>query len=169
MKNPEKRSSASSSSTPSSRGPDLSGNLDLSANTVPANTGRCEKLGAGDRSSSFQGEQFPKLLRLNGRVEFAAVFDHGRVEADRTLVVHAVRTDRQFSRIGLSISKKVGSSPTRNYWKRCIREAFRRQRSVLPTGLDIIVRPRRDARPDSRAIAESLYRLLKKIDRQLQS
>jgi ribonuclease P protein component len=114
-----------------------------------------------------RGERFPKLLRLSGREEFAAVFDHGRVEADRTLVVHAIRTDRQFSRIGLSVSKKVGSSPTRNFWKRCIREAFRRQRSVLPAGLDIIVRPRRDARADARSIAESLYRLLKKVDRQL--
>jgi len=130
---------------------------------------RAENLGAADCSSQLQGERFPKLLRLSGRDEFAAVFDHGRVEADRTLVVHAIRTERTFSRIGLSISKKVGSSPTRNYWKRCIREAFRRQRSVLPAGLDIIVRPRRDAKPDSRAIAESLYRLLKKIDRQLQS
>jgi len=127
------------------------------------------KSGAADYSQNFLGERFPKLLRLSGREEFAAVFDHGRVEADRVLVVHAVRTDRNFSRIGLSISKKVGSSPTRNYWKRCIREAFRRQRTVLPTGLDIIVRPRRDAHPDFRAIAESLYRLLKKIDRQLQS
>jgi ribonuclease P protein component len=128
-----------------------------------------ETSGAANCYSQLQGERFPKLLRLSGRDEFAAVFDNGRVEADRTLVVHAIRTDRSFSRIGLSISKKVGSSPTRNYWKRCIREAFRRQRSVLPTGLDIIVRPRRDARPDSRAIAESLYRLLKKIDRQLHS
>ena len=119
--------------------------------------------------STLRGERFSKALRLRGREEFAAVFDHGQVEADRTLVVHAIRTERKFSRLGLSISKKVGSSPTRNFWKRCIREAFRRQRSVLPIGLDIIVRPRRDARPDSRAIAESLYRLLKKVDRQLQS
>jgi ribonuclease P protein component len=148
---------------PNSHAPELSGKRDLSASRLTS-----EQPGAADYSSKLQGERFPKLLRLSGREEFAAVFDQGRVEADRTLVIHAVRTERKFSRIGLSISKKVGSSPTRNYWKRCIREAFRRQRSVLPTGLDIIVRPRRDARPDSRAIAESLYRLLKKVDRQLQ-
>jgi ribonuclease P protein component len=164
MMNPEKRSSASSDSIPNSLAPELSGNLELSADSL-----RSTKLDADDCSSKLQGERFPKLLRLSGREEFAAVFDHGRVEADRVLVVHAVRNSRRFSRIGLSISKKVGSSPTRNYWKRCIREAFRRQRSVMPTGLDIIVRPRRDARPNSRAIAESLYRLLKKVDRQLQS
>jgi len=117
----------------------------------------------------LSGERFPKLLRLSGRDEFATVFDQGRVEADRTLVVHAIRTDRKYSRIGLSVSKKVGNSPQRNFWKRCIREAFRRQRCVLPIGLDIIVRPRRDARADSRAIAESLYRLLKKVDRQLRT
>lgn len=120
-------------------------------------------------ASELRGERFPKLLRLSTREEFALVFDQGQVEADRVLVVHCVRNQLAYSRIGLSVSKKVGSSPTRNFWKRCIREAFRRQRSVLPTGLDIIVRPRRDARPTSRAIAESLYRLLKKIDRQLKS
>ena len=125
--------------------------------------------GAPDQTRSLRGERFPKLLRLSGREEFAAVFELGRVEADRTLVVHALRTQRNYSRIGLSISKKVGSSPTRNFWKRCIREAFRRQRTVLPIGLDVIIRPRRDARPNARAIAESLYQLLKKVNRQLSS
>lgn len=164
MMNPDKRLSASSDSIPNSLEQDLSGSPDTSANLLPL-----EESGASDCSVKLQGERFPKLLRLSSREDFAAVFDYGRVESDRTLVVHAIRTERKFSRIGMSISKKVGSSPTRNYWKRCIREAFRRQRSVMPNGLDIIVRPRRDARPDSRAIAESLYRLLKKIDRHLQS
>jgi ribonuclease P protein component len=113
------------------------------------------------------GERFPKTLRLSGRNEFAAVFDQGQVAVDQTLVVHAIRTDRRYCRIGLSVSKKVGSAPTRNYWKRCIREAFRRQRERLPTGLDIVIRPRRDARPDFGAIEASLGRLLKKLDRQL--
>ncbi len=113
------------------------------------------------------GQQFPKVLRLRGRDEFATVFDRGMVASDKSLVVHAIRTLLPFSRLGLSVSKKVGSAPTRNYWKRCIREAFRRQREHLPTGMDFVVRPRRDARAEYHAIEVSLLRLLKKIDKQL--
>lgn len=107
------------------------------------------------------------MLRLSGRDEFTAVFDNGLVASDTTLVIHAIRNSRPYCRIGLSVSKKVGSAPTRNYWKRCIREAFRRQRQQLPIGMDVVVRPRRDARAKFQLIEISIVRLLKKLDKLL--
>ncbi len=118
-------------------------------------------------AAEITGQRFPKILRLSGRDEFAAVFDAGRVAADKMLVMHAIRTSKTYCRIGLSVSKKVGSAPTRNYWKRCLREAFRKQRGQLPIGMDLVVRPRRDARADYHAIESSLLRLAQKLDKQL--
>jgi ribonuclease P protein component len=114
------------------------------------------------------GQGFPKQLRLSGREEFALVFDKGTVATDRALVVHAIVSQRTLTRIGLSISKRVGTAPTRNYWKRCIREAFRKNRHRLPSGLDVIIRPRRDARANYHQIENSLVQLLKRLARQLQ-
>jgi ribonuclease P protein component len=113
------------------------------------------------------GNGFPKAMRLSGRESYAAIFARGLVATDSTLVIHALTNDLSFTRIGLSVSKKVGTAPTRNYWKRCIREAFRRNRTKLPTSLDIIVRPRRGARPDYIAIELALVQLLKRLSRQL--
>ncbi len=110
---------------------------------------------------------FPAALRLKRREDFAAVFERGEVAADDVLVIHALRSEQADSKIGLSISKKVGNAPLRNRWKRLIRESFRLSRQELPQHLWLIVRPRRGAVPDFHAIKISLQRLTRKLQRRL--
>jgi ribonuclease P protein component len=54
--------------------------------------------------------------------------------------------DGKQSRLGVTVSKRVGNSVTRNRLKRCIREWFRHARGVLPDESDIVVIARRAAR-----------------------
>ncbi len=110
---------------------------------------------------------FPSWRRLKRQDDFAIVFDRGQVAADDVLVVHAIRVHDPQSRIGLSVSKKVGNSPQRNHWKRLLRESFRLNVAQLPTHLWLVVRPRRGAIADFHAIQSSLLRLTKKLDRKL--
>ena len=51
----------------------------------------------------------------------------------------------------------------RNRWKRLIREAFREQQHLVPQGYDFVVRPKKGATADPRAIRESLLSLAKRI------
>lgn len=81
------------------------------------------------------------------------------------LVIHAVRVEGQPLRMGISISKKTGTAPVRNYWKRLIREAFRINYSRLPSDLAIVVRPRKGALPDCHKVAASLVRLTERLGR----
>jgi ribonuclease P protein component len=104
-------------------------------------------------------ERFPKNLRLVSKKDFDRVFKIGTVASDSMLVIHACRNDLEWTRIGLSISKRVGNSPIRNRWKRLIREAFRKQKFDLPQCLDVVVRPKRGACPDYQQITSSLLRL----------
>lgn len=112
-------------------------------------------------------ESFPKQLRITHRADFDRVFQQGAVASDANLVVHGIRNELGFARIGLSVSKKVGNSPTRNLWKRLIRESFRKNKQQIPVGVDIVVRPRRGASPDLHAIAQSLPKLARQIERRI--
>ncbi len=112
-----------------------------------------------------RGAKFPAALRLKRQLDFAAVFSKGKVAADDVLVIHALAGPELHTKLGLSISKKVGNSPQRNRWKRLIREAFRRNAHQLPSHLWLVVRPRRGAQPEYHAIQRSLCQLAQRLEK----
>jgi len=113
-------------------------------------------------------ERFPRKFRLRTRTDFDRVYQNDAYAADRVLVIRGCRNGLTYSRLGLSVSRKVGGAVVRNRWKRLVREAFRRSRIELPTGVDLVVRPRRGAQPDYAAITESLPKLARKLAKRLE-
>jgi len=112
-------------------------------------------------------QRFPKERRLRRQADFDRVFASRAYAADDVLVVSGVLNDRLDTRLGIGVSRKVGNAVVRNRWKRLIREAFRTLRARLPTGCDLVVRPRRGAQPDGAAIAQSLPRLARRVHARL--
>lgn len=111
------------------------------------------------------GKRFPRALRVRFASEFAKVYGSGLYVADDTLVINGVRRPGAPTRLGLSISKKVGNAVQRNRWKRLIRDAFRCCRCQLPTGWDCVVRPKRGATPDRSQIERSLVSLVRRMQK----
>ncbi len=122
---------------------------------------------AMSRHQASKPEGFPRQLRLRKQAEFDAVFGNNAFAADNMLVMHAMVNDKGSTRLGLSIGRKVGNAVVRNRWKRTIREAFRRNRSTLPTGIDIVVRPRKGATCQYENVARSLGGLTKRLSKKL--
>lgn len=90
---------------------------------------------------------FPKEVRLRRRTEFLRVQDRGfKVTADclLCLVLPNARADR-LTRLGLTVSTKVGNSAVRNRIRRRLRELFRTQKASLPGGLDMVLIARNSA------------------------
>ncbi len=114
-----------------------------------------------------QNFRFGKSIRLRNQADFERVYQTDNYAADRTLVVKAVDNGAGTTRLGLSVNRRVGCAVTRNRWKRVIREVFRLQRSRLPAGLDLVVRPRRGARCDYQQVAKSLPRLVDQLHHRL--
>jgi ribonuclease P protein component len=51
---------------------------------------------------------------------------------------------RQYRRLGVTVSKKVGNAVIRNRCKRIIREIFRKNKDKFPLGADVVVVVRRE-------------------------
>jgi len=114
-------------------------------------------------------QSFPKELRLRSRTDFRHVYERRCSVADAMVRLLGRLNGLEHSRIGLAVSREVGRAVVRNRWKRLLREAFRLSRERIPTGLDFIVIPRIDAKPELKALGKSLvdlsWRLSKRLKR----
>ena len=86
--------------------------------------------------------QFTKAEHLTRKKEFERVFAEGKVFKNNEVVLYVIPNDFLHSRLGLVVSKKVGNSPRRNRAKRLLREAYRLNKHLLKTHVDIIAIPR---------------------------
>ena len=83
---------------------------------------------------------------LKSNSDFTIVYKKGRSKANRYLVVYVLENESSINRLGVSISKKVGNSVYRHYFKRCVKESYRLHEKMFNSGLDIVVLARQGAK-----------------------
>ncbi|MBU0719342.1 MAG: ribonuclease P protein component [Planctomycetes bacterium] len=83
-------------------------------------------------------QRFQRRDRLRLTSEFARVYAARRRAGNDILLVYVADNRLGWSRLGLSVSKRVGNAVYRSRVRRLIREAFRKSRAELPVGIDII-------------------------------
>ena len=84
-------------------------------------------------------ETFPKSARLRKRPEFLRLSRTGQKIHSPNFVIICENNERGETRLGITVSGKVGNAVVRNQIKRFVREFFRRRRHELSQGLDILV------------------------------
>lgn len=84
-----------------------------------------------------------KETHLRKSREFAAVRRTGRSISDRLLVLVSMPNGLTVTRLGFSISKRVGNAVTRNRIKRRLREAI--QLNGIEKGWDLVIIARKDS------------------------
>jgi ribonuclease P protein component len=97
----------------------------------------------------------PKRGRLSRSAEFERVYRQGRSVGNRFLVLYSFPRSSagepaDGTRLGVSVSRKVGGAVDRNKVKRLLREAFSTLADRLPDDQDVVV----VARPAVRELAE---------------
>jgi ribonuclease P protein component len=112
-------------------------------------------------------QTFCKKDRLLHSSEFKRVYERKCSVSDRCLIVYGLPNDLGRTRLGLSVSRKIGNAVARNRFKRLAREAFRLSRAELPVGLDLIVLPRSSAEPTLEGLRQSLQGLTSTVARRL--
>ena len=90
-------------------------------------------------------ERLPKTARLRKRAEFLQLSRTGAKLQSTSFIVISSTNDRPESRLGITVSGKVGNAVIRNRIKRQVREFFRRRRAGVRPGTDIVVIARKSA------------------------
>jgi len=86
----------------------------------------------------------PRTERLRKRAGFQAVQKRGRkLHTEHFLVFVLAHPTAEGKappapRLGVTVSRKIGGSVTRNRVKRLVREAFRRTKTLFPRGVDVV-------------------------------
>lgn len=110
---------------------------------------------------------FPVQCRLKKPAEFQQVYQHQQRAGDQHLLVFARPNALEWTRIGLSVSRKQGKAVLRNRKKRLLREAFRLSRHQLPTGYDLVLIPRAGVDSSLKDYQKSLKYLVRKLVQRL--
>ncbi|MBF7096083.1 ribonuclease P protein component [Alkalibacter mobilis] len=104
-----------------------------------------------------------KNTSFNNR-RFRVIYEKGKSTANRNLVMYYIENQLKMNRLGITVSKKIGNSVTRNRVKRLIKESYRLNQSMVKEGYDIIFIARKGCEAlDFHTIEGSVKHLLRKL------
>ncbi len=108
--------------------------------------------------------QFSKQNRLLKKSEFRHLFKNGTKINTRNFIAYVQNTHEKNSRLGLTVSKKVGNAIARNRIKRISREYFRKNKGRYKTIKDInLIAKAPVSKLSNEAVVESLKYIFDKI------
>lgn len=91
----------------------------------------------------MKGVFMEKRFRIRKNREFQHVYKNGKNYWNRNIILYAMKNNLNETRVGFTISKKIGNSVIRNKTKRRMREAYLRSIPDLKTGYDLIFIPKK--------------------------
>lgn len=96
-----------------------------------------------------------KKYRLRKNMEFKRVYNGGKSYWNRNLILYVRKNDLNNSRIGITITKKIGNAVVRNRIRRRIKEIIRLKLGNIKTGYDLILIPKKNVQDISYKDLES--------------
>ena len=100
------------------------------------------------------------VVPLKENAAFRRLYYKGKSAGNRYLVIYCARNRLEATRVGLTVSTKLGHAVVRNRVRRRLREIVRHNAPCLPSGYDIVVVARTAAVEAEFAALEKSFRTL---------
>ena len=102
------------------------------------------------------------IVTLKNNREFGKVYNQKESFANKYLVMYLRANNLDYSRIGISVSKKVGNSVVRHHITRLLRESVRKNDALVKEGNRIIIVARKDVKNKNfKEVDGAVFHLLK--------
>jgi ribonuclease P protein component len=82
---------------------------------------------------------FPREERLRKRREYIRVYERGARFKTRLFFIYLLENGLPYSRLGVTVSRKVGKTVVRNQLKRRFREVFRKNKRLVSPPSDLVI------------------------------
>jgi ribonuclease P protein component len=100
---------------------------------------------SASRTLAVRAFGYTKADRIRNSADYRKLSENGNRWHGRHFIIIYKKNQQSKSRLGITVSKKVGKAVTRNRIKRIIREYYRLNRNLLPIKLDTNVIARRSS------------------------
>ena len=105
-----------------------------------------------------------KTVSLKRNYDFSRVYKKGRFFAGKYIVMHVLKNNYGYNRLGITVSTKFGKSVRRNRIRRLIKENYRHYEDSIKEGYDIVfVARKQDILPECRQIEKEMRFLMAKL------
>ena len=88
---------------------------------------------------SGESHKYPKENRVLKRGEFREIYETGRKVSARYFTAFVRGRASEQKRLGITSTRKVGNSVARNRTRRLLRDVFRKNKQLVPAGIDIVI------------------------------
>ena len=96
-----------------------------------------------DKKEEINSQPNKKFFSLKKRFEFLNVRNKGKSLSFKFLIINFYKKENKRTKIGLTVTKKLGNSVKRNYIKRVIRAAIVKNYNKIPDNFDIEIIPKK--------------------------
>lgn len=76
---------------------------------------------------------------VKNNYEFDNIIHHGKYVKNNEFIIYYIDNNKEYSRFGISVGKKIGNAVTRNYYKRVIRNICDKSKNLYSNGKDYII------------------------------
>lgn len=103
----------------------------------------CDTRQVHKKGNVKENKEMNKIVSIKKSEEFEVCIRKGRFAVEKNVVVYSLKNGLEYSRLGVSMSSKLGKATARNRFKRIVKAWYLENFERIKKGFDIVVLARK--------------------------